>query len=79
MTREDERKLYEAYDTLDKLLNTNQSKLKLNEIKDIVHEFNIVVTHLLGDIPMKPTLLIKAQAYFDKFCKDFIVFLFVYR
>ena len=72
MTREDERKLYEAYDTLDKLLNTNQSKLKLNELKDIVNEFNTVVTHLLGDIPMKPIHLIKAQAYFDKFCKDFI-------
>lgn len=72
MTRDDERKLYEAYDTLDKLLNTNQSKLKLNEIKDIVNEFNIVVIHLLGDIPMKPTHLIKAQQFFDKFCKDFI-------
>ena len=72
MTREDERKLYEAYDTLDKLLNTNQSKLKLNEIKDIVYEFNIVVTHLLCDIPMKPMHLIKAQTFFDKFCKDFI-------
>lgn len=72
MTTDDERKLYEAYDTLDKLLNTNQSKLKLNEIKDIVDEFNTVVTNLLGDIPMKPMHLIKAQAYFDKFCKDFI-------
>lgn len=72
MTREDERKLYEAYDTLDKLLNTNQSKLKLNEIKDIVNEFNTVVTRLLGDIPMKPTLLIKAQTYFNKFCNDFV-------
>lgn len=72
MTRDDERKLYEAYDTLDKLLNTNQYKLKLNEIKDIVNEFNTVVIHLLGDIPMKPTHLIKAQQFFDKFCKDFI-------
>ena len=72
MTRDDEQKLYEAYDTLDKLLNTNHSKLKLNEIKDIVNEFNTVVMHLLGDIPMKSTHLIKAQAFFDKFCKDFI-------
>ena len=72
MTREDERKLYEAYDTLDKLLNTNQTKLKLDEIKDIVHEFNTVVIQLLHEIPMKPIFLIKAQTYFDKFCKDFI-------
>ena len=72
MTRDDERKLYEAYDTLDKLLKTNQSKLKLNEIKDIVNEFNKVVTQLLHEIPMKPTFLIKAQVFFDKFCKDFI-------
>lgn len=72
MTREDERKLYEAYDTLDKLLNTNQSKLKLEEIEDIVNEFNSVVTQLLHEIPMKPIILIKAQAFFDKFCDDFI-------
>lgn len=72
MTRDDERKLYEAYATLDKLLNDYPYRLKIEEIKDIVHEFNIVVTHLLGDIPMKPTHLIKAQQFFDKFCKDFI-------
>ena len=72
MTRQDEQKLYEAYYTLDKLLNTKQSELKLNEIKDIVNEFNTVVTQLLHEIPMKPILLIKAQAYFNKFCKDFI-------
>ena len=39
MTREDERKLYEAYNTLDKLLNSPQNKLKLEEIEDIVKEF----------------------------------------
>ena len=72
MTREDEQKLYEAYDTLDKLLNTNQSKLKLDEIKDIVDEFYMVVIHLLGEIPMKSIYLIKAQAFFDKFCNDFV-------
>lgn len=72
MTREDERKLYEAYATLNKLLNEYPYRLKIDEIEDIVNEFNTVVMDLLGDIPMKPMHRIKAQAYFDKFCKDFI-------
>lgn len=72
MTKEDEQKIYNGYATIIKLLTTEKSVLKLNEIKDIVNEFNMVVIHLLGDIPMKPIYLIKAQAYFDKFCKDFI-------
>lgn len=72
MTRDDERKLYEAYATLNKLLNEYPYRLKMEEVKDIVNEFHENVTDLLGDIPMKPIYLIKAQAYFDKFCKDFI-------
>lgn len=72
MTREDERKLYEAYNTLDKLLNTNQSKLKLEEIEDIVNEFRRTVTLLLREIPMTPIYLAKAESFFDKFCDNFI-------
>lgn len=72
MTRDDERKLYEAYATLNKLLNTEPYRLKMEEIKDIVHEFNTAVTQLLHEIPMKPIYLIEAKASFDKFCKDFI-------
>ena len=72
MTRDDERKLYEAYATLNKLLNEYPYRLKIEEVEDIVNEFHENVTRLLGDIPMKPMHLIKAQAFFDKFCKDFI-------
>ena len=72
MTREDERKLYEAYNTLDKLLNSPQNKLKLEEIEDIVKEFNDTVTLMLRELPLKPIYLLKATAFFDKFCDNFI-------
>ena len=72
MTREDERKLYEAYNTLDKLLNSPQNKLKLEEIEDIVKEFKDAVTLMLRELPLKPIYLLKATAFFDKFCDNFI-------
>lgn len=72
MTREDERKLYEAYNTLDKLLNSSQNKLKLEEVKDIVKEFNNTVTLMLRELPLKPMYMYKATVFFDNFCDDFI-------
>lgn len=72
MTREDERKLYEAYNTLDKLLNSPQNKLKLEEIEDIVKEFNDTVTLMLRELPLKPMYLAKAIVFFDEFCDNFI-------
>ena len=72
MTREDERKLYEAYNTLDKLLNSAQNELKLEEIKDIVQEFKETVTLMLRELPLKPIYLSKATAFFDEYCDNFI-------
>ena len=72
MTREDERKLYEAYNTLDKLLNSPQTKLKLEEVEDIVKEFNDTVTLMLRELPLKPIYMSKATAFFDKFCDNFV-------
>ena len=72
MTREDERKLYEAYNTLDKLLNSPQNKLKLEEIEDIVKEFKDTVNLMLRELPLEPIYLLKATVFFDKFCDNFI-------
>ena len=72
MTREDERKLYEAYNTLDKLLNSPHNELKLEEIKDIVQEFKETVTLMLRELPLNPIYLSKATAFFDEYCDNFI-------
>lgn len=72
MTRDDERKLYEAYATLNKLLNEEPYRIKMEEIKDIVNIFHEKVASLFRLAITSPTLLGLAQECFDKFCKDFI-------
>ena len=72
MTREDERKLHEAYSVLDKLINTPQSQLKLKEIEDILYEFKDVVNLMLREVPLKPVYLCKVTAFLDKYCDSFI-------
>ena len=72
MNREDERKLYEAYYTLDRLLNSSQSQLKLEEVEDIVQEFKNTVTLMLRELPLQPIYLCKATAFLDKYCDSFI-------
>lgn len=72
MTREDERKLWEAYKTLDKLINTPHKTLKLEEVEEIVEEFRKTVALMLGEIPMKPFYRAQALSFFDKYCDDFI-------
>lgn len=72
MTREDERKLYEAYNTLDKLLNSPKQELETQEVQDIVESLKELAITIFRQTIEKPSIYNKAVQIFENECEKIL-------
>lgn len=72
MTRDDERKLWEAYTVLSNLLNRPKHQLAMEEVNDIVELFQAVMRNILNELPIDPGTKMKATVYLEDYCDKFM-------